>query len=196
MAHPAAWDGRTRLHDLPPLVWVEVPKAASTSLKLALAQLRGRQFTSDAGLHDWLGYSHASADQLAEWLAAWRGQRFRFTVVRHPVSRWLSLYHEKIDPHGYGDASAWLTANADSWWWDDLHAVPQVAIIGSTAWYDYIGRVEDMPALEAQLSAATGQTVQLPWANRTAGRPPRLTPRARQLLCRRYAADLEAFGYS
>lgn len=199
MAHAAAWNGRIPAHDATtpaPYVWVEVPKAASTSIKMALAAAAHHPFDTDAGLHEWFGYTYAgNLAELHEWLAHRWADRFRFAVVRHPVDRFVSLYHEKIDPHGYGDASAWIMANADHWWWDDIHATPQSAIVGDPAWYDFVGRVEDMAAVRHALSAALRRPVRIPWANRTAGDPPRLTPDAVDALRRRYAADMAAFGY-
>ena len=200
MAHPAVWDGQIPTHpfETARLVWVEVPKSGSTSVKMALANaLLGTAFTDDIGLHDFVGWTHARTQaELAEWLAQrWDGW-YRFTVVRHPIDRFESLYYEKIDPAGRGSINAWVAAQADSYWWEDIHAVPQTRIIGDPAAYDCVGRLERLDELATMLSERLAVPLQFGRHN-SARRPDRepLTAETRALLARIYAADLEAFEY-
>lgn len=196
--HPAAWDGRIPCHPFPAarMVWVEVPKAASTTIKVALANhLLGADFQDDVGLHDFVGYSWAAGlGDLERRLAGpWRGW-LRVTVVRDPIDRFASLYRQKIDPHGYGSLDAWVQANADSFWWDDIHAQPQTRIVGDPGWYDLVGRVEELPAFGAELSRRLGTRIRFGRYNVTQpGDPP--SPDSLAFLTRRYADDLAAFRY-
>ena len=200
MAHPSAWDGQIPCHEFPRerIVWVEVPKAASTSLKLALANgLHGTGFVDDRLLHEHVGYTYAAnVGELGDWLT-WRwpaGPWWRFTVVRDPVARFVSLYREKVDRDGLGDIDAWVAAQADSHWWEDIHAVPQVRIVGDPGWYDHVGHVERLDETAALLSERLGQPIILGRHNAT-GKAPPIAARTRDMLRRRYADDLSAFGY-
>lgn len=197
MAHPKAWDGRIPVHELSgDIVWVEIPKAGSTSVKIALANaLRGGSFTDDTDLHDWFGYTYAAnQDELHDWLTdRWR-DRWKFCVLRDPAARFVSLYYEKIDPHRYGSINAWIQGNADSWWWDDIHAVPQTQIVGDLADYTYVGRIEDSLDVEAHLSARVGEHVKLGHHNATNGDREPLDPLTVRLLEARYAEDYAVLG--
>lgn len=193
----AAWDGSVPCHpyDARRLVYVEVPRAGCSSIKTALGYLLGDDVPDLGEIHRWTGYTMArDTDQLADWLTGrWAGYR-RFTVVRHPVERFLSSYYG-VDAAGLGDPNAWIRARPDDVHWKDIHAVPQRRIVGELALYDLVGRLEDMPAVETWLREATGDDVTMPHVNPS--RAPRIPLDVESLrtLRRFYSDDLVAFGY-
>lgn len=192
---PSRWDGQIPCHPIPGVnvVYVEVPKAGCTSVKLALAPLLGADPPAD--IHRWFGYTHArNEEELGDWLTGrWAGW-FRFTVVRHPVRRFESFY-AGIDPDGLGDINAWIAARQDDERWLDIHAVPQRRLTGDPSLYDFVGRLEETRAIEEAIGVATNCDLDLPRANASAAPRRRLTQRSLSALRTIYAADLDAFDY-
>lgn len=195
---PAVWDGRIPIHpiDRLGLVYVEVPKAACSSIKRALAPWLGAGVPEGHGrLHQWVGYLYArNLDELGEWLSVRWADYQRFTVVRHPVARWLSLYVDKIDPLAVGNPDAWLAASGESRFWDDIHAAPAAAIVGLVQWYHHVGKVEHIADTERWLRAVTGEQITIGHEN-VSSRSVQLSTASRTRLRRHYAIDLQTFEY-
>lgn len=184
--HP--WDGRIPCHpiDGAGVVFVEVPKAGCTSVKLALATLKGGPPEPDEDIHHWYSYTWAAdVDELYRWFdTRWR-HYFRFTVVRDPIARFESYYYSLVGERGINSHVHSLRTTRL-----DIHAVPQAQLIGpEPERFDLVGRTEDMAAVQLALAIATGRIISIPHANRSepARRP--ITAKARARLDKIYRAD-------
>ena len=194
------WQGQVPCHplDARKLVYVEVPKAGCTSVKWALSGFRGGPPGEGESIHGWMGYTHAaSSGQLHDWLEGRWADFYRFTVVRHPVTRFESFYWG-LPPYERG---AWGDINRyvlEDFGHDDLardiHATPQTSILGHVGGFDYVGRLEDIAQLQRRLTRVLGSSVAIPRLNVSASEM-KLTDDAQDRLRSLYAADMETFGY-
>lgn len=180
--------------------YIEVPKCASTSIKLALLE-------SD-GLREQLGaYPHACR----RWRAV--PGYFRpcvvFTFVRHPLERLLSAWREKLQTgkarHLGGACPLLTTASFDEWvqWITsqqptavDKHWRPQARILRNQNWPDFIGKIENLTADWQRLMDEYGLPP-LPHANESADtQRPEISAVTLGRIANFYAEDLQAFGYT
>ena len=141
------------------VVYVEVPKAGCTSIKWVLRSLRGDWGGEpDASFHRWFGYRHVDSARLGQVLdeqfPGWK----KFTVIREPGARLVSLYHNivRCSNEWKGAQCASLhdfVRNFErSGWRHDGHGRPQTEIVGEDlSIYDFVGRTEDMAAVFAYL---------------------------------------------
>ncbi len=196
----ATWDGSVPCHpyDAAGIVYVEVPRSGCSSLKTALAPLLGDvgDGVSLADIHQWTGYTMArDRGQLESWLRGrWAGY-LKVTLVRHPVDRFLSFFHG-ISPAGRPAVDAFVLGGHPDWL--DIHGRPQTAIIGDPAWYDVVGRLEELRPLEGALSSRVGRPIRLPHVNSSHWiEQPReaLGPDALGRVRTVYRADFEGLGY-
>lgn len=182
------------------LVYVEVPKAGCTSVKYALAPYKkGYPWRSDdfEAMHRWFGYQHAAGlEDLARRFAnRWRDYQ-KFTVVRHPIRRFESLYYQKIDPHGRRDINDFVAHLGDDnhWLWD-THGISQVSLIGTDlSQYDFVGRTEDMPEVERYLCRVLDD-VQIPHLFRSSRTREPLSQQTIDRLYAIYREDFDVLGY-
>jgi Sulfotransferase family len=177
--------------------YIEVPKCASTSIKLALAASDGV---------DCRAYPHACGQ--------WRrcpGDFVPcevFTFVRHPLARLQSAWREKVKtgkarklggscplPLGasFADFVRWVTSHpARS---VDKHWRPQTLLLAVQPPCDFIGRIERLREDWAQLQDRHGLP-DLPHVNESPSVNVEPLDAATRLAIERfYSADLEAFGY-
>lgn len=192
----SVWDGGIPCHPLEAIqaVYVEIPKAGCTSVKIALSAFKGG--SPDRDIHSWFGYTTAhGVDELYRWFETrWRGF-FKFTVVRQPIARFESFYYSL--PGATADEVSSFVLEDFSWsgWRTDIHAQPQTHLIGTELErFDFVGRTERMGEVEALLSKKFGR-LRIPHANRS--RTPRgeLSKPARAFLRRVYRQDFEILGY-
>lgn len=188
------WDRSVPVHPIrPSLVYVEVPKAGCTSVKMMLAPLKGGGPEPWEDIHQWFGYTHADDHHhLREWLRGRWADWFRFTVVRDPITRFESYFHGRQVGGNINDFA--LNRLRDV---DDIHAARQTDLLGyDLSCYDFVGRLEEPELIEATVSEVLGMELTLPWLNRS--RRPKgsaLTPKARRSVRAYYRADFELLGY-
>jgi len=177
------------------VLYVEVPKAACSSLKAALAPYRRPGPTPQGeALHRWFGYTYAFAErELDAWIARhWSGY-FRFTVVRHPIERFESFFYSKV---GGEDIDEFARDFAESGWARDAHAERQADLIGrDLSKYHYVGRVEDLTRTADVLSQVVGSPVRVPHLNGSI-RGPGLGAEARATVAEHYREDFDLLGYT
>lgn len=185
--HP--WDGAIPCHpiDGAGIVYVEVPKAGCTSIKLALSGLKGGPPEPDEDIHHWWSYTWATdLAELYRWFdTRWRTY-FKFTVVREPVARFESFYYGKVGQYAINSYVHALRMTQL-----DVHAVPQASLLGPELdRFSFIGRTEQMDVVGTVLSAVAGQVITVPHANRSEPERRPLTPKARARLLEVYHADI------
>src|SRR3990172_2820060 len=105
-------------------VWLEVPKAGCTSLKVALADFRKGDPPKNADeVHTWFGYSHV--ETLKGFDQRWRGW-YRFTVVRSPITRFLSFFYGLNDDERPEDLNEFVLHGFEhNDWRYNIHAAAQ-----------------------------------------------------------------------
>lgn len=198
--------------------WVCVPKAASRSLIMALADADpGVELFREASIEDVL----AVRPEAREY--------FGFAFVRNPYRRALSMYTDKFvvkleerpgylnSYHGlsadmeFVDICEWLDGPYGADAFANRHWLSQYRHLAASGWRpDFVGRVE---TIEEDLRTVTRRTglpdLRLPSLNVTANQPLArenaeiahrlartcLTDRTRELLRRRYADDFRIYGY-
>jgi hypothetical protein len=185
-----------RIHPIPEvrILYVEVPKAACSSMKRALAPFRyaAEPPIDHEELHRWFGYTVCEPSDFDEWRKTyWKGW-FTFTVIRHPIDRFESLFYSKVN---VGPIDRWALRFPNDYWASDDHGRPQVDVIGhDLSRFDLVGRVEDMDVVAKTLSEVTGSVVRVPHVNHSP-RGPHLSGVARELIATFYAEDFTSLGY-
>lgn len=193
-----------------------IPKAANSTVVGVLAAHSdyARSFHAGAKAKSrFLRPSRLGPQTVAALEADW----LKFTLVRHPMTRALSAYLDKIAGRkaqsvpffrwfGKGEPSftdfcRYLDAGG---LWHDMHWAPQTGILLlPLERFDMIGRFERIEAdLEAIIQRGFGAGTEL--RMRRAGPKPtgadeskdrHLTDQAREILARLYVEDFRAFGY-
>ncbi len=197
------------------LLYVAVPKAASRSL---LHFLMGEQARGEIGpaiiykkSTDALFRSHPEARDY-----------FKFTVVRNPWSRVVSVYNQKIrsdDPlmavrlmngrnglfpnMSFDEFVEWLCSEEGADEKADRHWLSQHKLLGMAGpepvRYDFIGNLErlsvDLDTLSAKLGVPLSGVGHLLRSGATERYRTAYTDRTAELVAQRYARDIELFGY-
>jgi hypothetical protein len=195
-----------------------VPKAANSTIVRFLADRSTyvRPFHRVAAAKSrFLRPSWMSPAMVARMDAEW----FTFTLVRHPMTRALSAYLDKIAgrkgqsrpfyawfgqdrPPSFTDFCRYLDAGG---LWHDMHWAPQTGILLlPLERFDMIGRFERLEADLAEVARRGFGSDTVATPPRRAGPRPtgadaaraaHLTDEARAILTRLYADDLTAFSY-
>lgn len=193
-----------------------VPKAANSTIVKVLAEHSdyAQAFAGRRAKSRFLRPSRMSAGMVAELDRDW----FKVTLVRHPMTRALSAYLDKVvgrkaqsrpffrwfgtgrEPV-FADFCRYLDVGG---LWHDMHWAPQTGILLlPLERFDMIGRFERLEAdLAVIVEKGFGEGTEL--RMRRAGPRPtgadqsraaHLTEEAREILARLYAEDFRAFGY-
>ena len=200
------------------LAYLQVPKAACTSLRAAICLLNHPELDPEEVTGpEWI-HQHREMNDILQPGARELRRLFRFTFVRHPYARFVSFYRNKIaepnspavakrfGPQGF---SAGMTLDAALDVVEatpveqlDPHLIPQVDLIyrGGTSLVEFIGRVERLAEDIKLVENRCGVSLKLPHLNRASGGS---IDRARELLAesgrtrlqRIYARDFERFDY-
>ena len=197
------------------LLYVAVPKAASRSLLHFLLGQQGRNEVGPAIIHK------KSLEELFRIRPEARGY-FKFTVVRNPWSRVVSVYNQKIrsdDPFitarllkgrnglspnmPFAGFVEWLCAEEGGDERADKHWLSQHKILGiggaEPVCYDFIGKLERLSGDLEILSAKTGISLSgvghMLYSGAAEGYRTVYTDRTTEMVARRYARDIELFGY-
>ena len=197
------------------LLYVAVPKAASRSLLHFLLGQRERNEVGPAILYK------KSLQALFRIRPEARGY-FKFTVVRNPWSRVVSVYRQKIrsgDPFiaarlingrkglfanmPFDEFVAWLCSEEGADEKADSHWLSQHEILGvqglDPVCYDFIGRLErlsdDLDILAAKIGMPLSGVGHLLYSGAAESYRTVYTERTAELIGRRYARDIELFGY-
>lgn len=175
--------------DDPPLIYVEVPKACSTSIKRWMAErwMKVEPPASAEALHRLVGYRYAEDQgELRRWAESYWPSYNPFTVVRDPVERVESLFYDKVR---LGSLDDFAESFAWSRWADDPHGMRQVDLVGrDLGWYDAIGRVENLSPLGRLLGD------EIPHEHESRRGPP-MSARARAKIVEHFREDFELLGY-
>lgn len=186
------------------LVYIEIPKTGCTSLKMALIPFQGRTESPPENLvemHKWFGYTHMhSVSQLLDQFQTIWSNYYRFTVVRHPIRRFESLYYDKIDPQNEHDINDFVRRHfLNTHWLHDSHGSRQVDLIGrDLSVYNYVGRTEAMEETASELSSILGK-LDIPKLNQKAElvkNKQSLHPESIRQLVEIYRLDFKILGYS
>ncbi|MCT8159747.1 sulfotransferase family protein [Pseudoruegeria sp. SHC-113] len=203
-------------------LYVETPKVACSTIKGSLQAIVARDQARDFGnVHQRRNSPLLSFADVPDVDAALAHPGlFRFCFVRHPYTRTLSAWKDKIAGGPSRQRRAFLkTMGQDPDSEAEIpfeaflevlqeqkpkqmnpHWRPQAAqvMLGAVT-YDFIGRFERFDADFAYaLGRAGGDVVETirPHSTGAAADQPELTPRARQLIQAIFAADFTAFGYA
>ena len=201
------------------LAYLQMPKAACSSMQAALALLNHPELTREEVS------ARGAIQQHREWVdfvkagdPALKGF-FRFTFVREPCSRFASFFRSKV--HNLTNerikprfASMGIRAGMSM---DDVldivdaipvaeldpHLVPQIRLVfsGEKPRVDFIGRFESLAGGLDEVAARTGVRLDLPRLNVTVGTPDRdlrepISDAVRARLAKLYAEDFARFGYT
>jgi len=200
------------------LAYLQVPKAACTSLRAAICLLNHPDLDPALVTRDeWIHENRAMNDILRRG-APELEKLFRFTFVRHPYARFVSFYRNKIaEPDspavakrfGKQGFSAGMSIDAALDVIEatpvrqlDPHLIPQVDLVyrGGASLVEFIGRVERLGDDINVVEDRAGISLNLPHLNRAAGGGVErarelLTEAARARLQRIYQRDFERFAY-
>lgn len=178
-------------------VYVEVPKSGCSSVKHALTPFRlGYQWpdTHLARMHQHFGYTYL--DSIDEVNKNW-SDYFKFTVVRHPVRRFVSLFCDHIDPKGDLDINEFILTKFGTGhgWYSNPHGSPQTHLVGKDLdLYDFVGRTEDMGEVEKVLCSVFG-SLKLKHHNKSRASTVTLSKEAEEKLEELYDDDFSTLGY-
>lgn len=189
------------------VIFIHIPKNGGTSINLALY---GR----------FMG--HVTAAEVRRWAPRTYAALPSFALTRNPWDRCLSAWRYVRAGRGSGGGPAVIVDRPERYqapefatferfveeWLpgQELSALdqvfhpqfPYVADAGGRVLVSFLGRIEDMTALEAFLSRNLGRAPQIGHVNRT-GAPGHYrawyTPRTRDIVARIYADDVERLGY-
>lgn len=199
------------------LAYLQVPKAACTSFKVALALLNRPELREEImerptrihGRPEWNDMVQANDRALAGL--------FRFTFVRHPIPRFISFYQNKILQPPRGSVLPEIAACGFTMGMPlsavldivektaphrlDPHIAPQSWFVfdAKKARVDFIGHIERMSEDIERLIARCGVPLDLGHHNRSPSKEaPELTPSAedRERIARFYEEDFELLGYT
>ena len=183
------------------LVFVGVPKVATTSIKWALAAFRegGAPPSQDIDIHRWFGYTEArSLDELFEWLTTRWKRLFSFTVVRNPADRFASFYYglPEGDRAKYANINAYLRTMTPARLESNIHTTPQTDLVGNDlSRFDFVGRMENMNEVQATLSDAAGVPIVLPHLNASEQPESQYSHASRSRLRKLYRTDFKVLDY-
>ena len=200
------------------LAYLQVPKAACTSLRAAICLLNHPELSPKLVTSDEWVHRNRKMNDILRPGAPELAKMFRFTFVRHPYTRFVSFYRNKIaEPEspavtrrfakqgftgGMSIDTALDVIEATRTEHLDPHLIPQVELVyrGGAALAEFIGRVERIADDIKVVEDRSGVALNLPHLNRAAGGG---VDRARQLLSeqarvrlqRIYARDFERLNY-
>ncbi len=177
-----------RIHRSGRLIYYDVPKAASTSIKTAL-EIKA------------IGYAYGEVPPPPDEL-----EGFKFSFVRHPITRLLSAYnmyfHNPIYQHPGLQHPQLPTNLADFiecalYDDDNVHWVPQhrfLPIVDNEIKLDFLGKFETLAKDWAYLMEKF-DLPELPIINQSRCVAKTLPPVYVNLVIKRYARDFELLGY-
>lgn len=195
------------------IAYVPVPKAACTSVKAMLVQMKhpGRRDVTQKEAHDVFPTRRFRAQRFDDHAGF-----FRFTVVRDPIRRLLSVYTDRVVKRDELKNSPRLRRVADlptdpdpDFFFQNLeaykslssvikhHAMKQMVFTGENLrGYDRIYTTAQLPRLRADLAAMTGRVLDLPHANSSTRRIDYddLAPATRAALRAHTEAEYRLFG--
>jgi hypothetical protein len=206
-------------------VYVEIAKVASSSLKVAFADLMGLDLEAAGGNPHEIDFPHPPRP-------AEDGDRFypgliTFAFVRNPWDRLVSCYRDKVrgeaeDFTGFAASgvahclAGFDVFTADMSFEDFVHAVAAIPDDAADDHFrsqhtyltnssgevavDFVGRFENLDSDLSKVAGLTGLPLDLPLPRLQAvGRPRRYadfyTAATRNAVARRYARDIELFSY-
>jgi hypothetical protein len=199
------------------IAYLQVPKVACTSFKVAIALLNQPELRDDLTAKPTAIHARREWNDLIAANDRALKKLYRFTFVRNPVARFLSFYQNKIwqPPRGsllpdmekagfrmrmaIGDVLDIVEKTpAGSL---DPHAAPQSWVVfdGAKPLVDFIGHIERLDEGMEKIRAATGLALELPHANK--GVPstepvPEPTPDEVARIRRFFCEDFEKLGYA
>ena len=201
--------------EAPDALYVPVPKAANTTLRTALLPTYGLSKDEVRRVHR---DPRLDVRPIQDALAAAKSEAYVFTVVRHPATRILSAYANKIGPlkPRFGHAARLCIAKTDSFdtfleilagaspWAIDSHFKPQSCWLNRALKDERLevfkmeALADDWPriygALDRCLPIAPAKDLDI--LNRSKGEKNEFTARQMRLIDAIYEDDFERFGYS
>ncbi len=183
-------------------------KSGCTSIKFAMAKLRRPEFSLERSQDIHLPHP----DEVMAHEFARQGW-YVFTVVREPITRFLSFYCNKIldqningnptiaDRREFGFATNMSLDRAidslvDPMFDCDPHAVPQSDVLNHAGTeLDYIGRLENLSECVATIEQETGARLPLQHLNQKRSSYPLISEQQFDRLAEFYKNDIDQFGY-
>lgn len=179
------------------VVYVETPKAGCTSIKYALKDFRGEwNGPANEDFHKWFGYTIIPLKSLKKSLKTEYNDWIKFTVVRNPYDRFLSLYFDERKGLYKKSLDQTIKEFKKSYWYNDMHGRPQTKIIGEDlSIYDFVGRTEDMEKVFTVLTKIFKKTIKPIKENVGNKKKIKLNNNQRRIIYRLYKKDFEILGY-
>jgi len=203
-------------------IFIDVPKTGSTSIRSILGVPPKPHQNIWHTKHEletcWTRYGGLANRLMASLYLLWPAKRreqigqlqfasyFKFGFVRNPWDRTVSLYERREglqlrDRMSFEEFVKWIRYSSCTC----VHPVPQT---NQLDWFldphgnvivDFIGRFETLEKDWAFIAGKIGAPASLPHLNQNPRRQKHYTeyytPKAREIIARRFSADIEYFGY-
>ena len=199
------------------LAYLQVPKVACTSFKVAMALMNRPELATELNEAPMQIHRRSELSDIVAAGDASLESLFRFTFVRNPLGRFVSFYQDKILhrtkgvlPPAMVEAGFVLGMPLDQAL-DRIEATPPANLdphIAPQSWFgfdqrkprvNFIGRVESLEADLLRLAEASGVRVELGHHNKTAkqNKPHfELSAKDEERILKFYAEDFELLGYA
>jgi hypothetical protein len=145
------------------------------------------------GQHDGEQRAHYTVQQLQDSEKFYNSD-YRFTIVRHPVQRFVSEYAWRQTSGKkctIGELLDELVAQQDS----RLLSSWEYCTVDNKLCVDEVFRLEDIPHMERTLSKRFGIRFEMPHDNKSTVEKPQLTPEQIDIIHNVWIKDFEEFGY-
>lgn len=199
------------------IAYLQVPKVASTSLRTAICLLNHPSLDrTEISEPSWIHRNRQWNDMLPMESSELQSL-FKFTFVRHPFSRFLSFYFNKLShPNSPGREkfealgftsdmtleAALDLVEATPATKLDPHLAPQSMLVyrENMLLADFVGHIEELSEGVDYIEKRAGVSLGIPRLNQTGGitlesARRQLTPHAQSRLARIYEEDFANFGY-
>ncbi|MBW2998102.1 glycosyltransferase [Candidatus Woesearchaeota archaeon] len=185
-------------HEFPKekVLYIEVPKAGCTSIKYSLKEFKG-DWTKKAfkKIHNWYGYEHIKTKDLKKEFMSKYKDWTKFTVVRNPYQRFISLFKDK-NKVKEKDFKKYVKTFKKNKRFEEHHGCPQTNIVGKDlSIFDFVGRTENMDEVFKFLSKTFNKKIQPIKLNKNSEPKVLMTKNLRKQIYELFKEDFKILEY-